>query len=143
MGYVGKNHVARCAGASMSAFEFRPKRPPHSSFCKEVYKYFRAVGFEAIMHKTAAVVTRGNIKMVAGAPVAPETLTTKRQGAKSRDGREQDLFAKVYFCAQNDWRARGRRAKLEEYFLKKYILYRKSIYFCKKIYLRNPANTRC
>jgi hypothetical protein len=31
-------------------------------------------------------------KMVAGAPVAPETLTTKRQGAKSRDGREQELF---------------------------------------------------
>ena len=28
-------------------------------------------------------------------------------------------------------------------FLKKYILYRKSIYFCKKVYLRNPANTRC
>jgi hypothetical protein len=44
------------------------------------------------MHKTAAVVTRGNKKMVAGAPVAPETLTTKRQGAKSRDGREQEPF---------------------------------------------------
>jgi hypothetical protein len=84
------------------------------------------------MHKTAAVVTRGNKQMVAGAPVAPETLTTKRQGAKSRDGREQEPFRKVYFCAKNDWRARGRRAKLEEYFFekvytfsKKYILFQK------------------
>jgi hypothetical protein len=32
--------------------------------------------------------------MMAGAPVAPETLTTKRQGAKSRDGREQEPFRK-------------------------------------------------
>jgi len=50
--------------------------------------------FEDIMHKTAAVVTRGNKKMMAGAPVVPETLTTKRQGAKSRDGREQEPFRK-------------------------------------------------
>jgi hypothetical protein len=33
-------------------------------------------------------------KIVAGAPIAPETLTTKRQGAKSRDGREQEPFRK-------------------------------------------------
>jgi hypothetical protein len=46
------------------------------------------------MHKTAAVVTPGNKKKVAGAPVAPETLTSKRQGAKSRDGREQEPFRK-------------------------------------------------
>ena len=101
----------------MSAFEIRPERPPHSSFCLEVF-IFALLAFEAIMHKTAAVVTRGK-KMVAGAPVAPETLTTKRQGAKSRDGREQEPFRKSILCAQNDWRARGRRAKLEEYFFKK------------------------
>jgi hypothetical protein len=35
-------------------------------------------------------------KMAAGAPVAPETLTTKRQGANSRDGRDQVPFQKKY-----------------------------------------------
>jgi hypothetical protein len=44
--------------------------------------------------QTAVVVTRGNKKMMAGAPVAPEALTTKRQGAKSRDGRMQEPFGK-------------------------------------------------
>ena len=73
--------------------------------------YFRAVGFEAIIHKTAAVVTRGNKKMVAGAPVAPVTLTTKRViGERAGDERS--------------WKYT---------FLKKYIIFRKSIYF-RKIY---------
>jgi hypothetical protein len=96
-----KKFLARSAGASMSAFEIRPERLPPSPFRSEVY-IFALSAFEAIMHKTAAVVTRRNKKMVAGAPVAPETLTTKRQGAKSRDGREQEPFGKCILAPQND-----------------------------------------
>ena len=96
----------------MSAFEIRPERPPPSPFCLEVY-IFALSSLEEVIHKRPLWLLVEIQKMMAGAPIAPETLTTKRQGAKSRDGREQDLFAKVYFCAQNDWRARGRRAKLK------------------------------
>jgi hypothetical protein len=85
------------------------------------------------MHKTAAVVTRRNKKMVAGAPVAPGTLTTKAQGAKSRDGREQEPIQKKYTFAH---KIIGERAGDERSwrftFFKKYILLRKSIYIFKK-----------
>jgi hypothetical protein len=85
--------LLRKASASMSAFEFRPKRPPHSSFCKEVYIFaLSALKPQCTKRQLWSLVEIK--KMVAGASVAPETLTTKRQSAKSRDGREQEPIRK-------------------------------------------------
>jgi hypothetical protein len=47
---VGKNYVARSAGASMSAFEIRPERPPPSPFCLEVY-IFALSSLEEVINK--------------------------------------------------------------------------------------------
>jgi hypothetical protein len=123
-----KKYVARSAGASMSAFEIRPKRPPHSSFFEEVY----------IFALSAAVATRGNKKNGGG-----RTLTTERQGAKSRDGREQEPFRKSIQAPKMIDERAGVERSWRYTFLKIYILYRKSIYIFKKLYLRNPVNTRC
>ena len=77
----------------MSAFEIRPERPPPSPFCLEVY-IFALSSLEEVINKRPLWSLVEIKKMMAGAPVTPETLTTKRQGAKSRDGREQELFRK-------------------------------------------------
>ena len=65
----------------MPAFEVRPERPQHSPFCLEVY-IFALSSLEEVINKRPLWVLVEIKKKLAGGPVAPETLTTKQQGAK-------------------------------------------------------------
>jgi hypothetical protein len=139
---VGKYYVACSAGASMSAFEIRPERPPSSQFYLEVY-IFALFPLEEVINKRPLWLLERNKNVGSRCVCRTVEHTTSGTAPSQETGASRNLFEKVYRRQKMIDERAGDERSWKYIFLEMYILFRKSIYIFKKVYLRNPAHTRC
>jgi hypothetical protein len=123
---VAKNYLARSAGASMSAFEIRPERPPPSPFCLEVY-IFASSSLEEVINKRPLWLLERNKNVGSQSVCCTVAHTTSDRALSQETGASRNLFEKVYRRHKMIDERAGDERSSECTFLKMYIFFRRII----------------